>query len=157
MSWKIFFCKRTLFFMILMICNSTLASKIIYVDDIAIGANDGSSWKNAYIFLQDALVDSTSAEKPVEIRVAQGIYKPDRGSGIRLGDRDATFELMNNVTLSGGYAGVSMSDPNMRDVLLYETILSGDLAGNDVDVNDPSNLLNEPTRAENSLTIVRGF
>ena len=52
--------------------------KIIYVDDDAAGANDGSSWQNAYIYLQDALADANSSVKPVEIRVAQGIYKQDK-------------------------------------------------------------------------------
>jgi predicted outer membrane repeat protein len=39
---------------------------------------------------------------------------------------------------------------------VYETILSGDLNGNDVDVPDPCDLLDEPTRAENSYHVVTG-
>jgi hypothetical protein len=53
--------------------------KTIYVDDDANGLNNGTSWQNAYKFLQDALADSNSSVKPVEIRVAEGIYKPDWG------------------------------------------------------------------------------
>src|SRR4030042_5609177 len=60
-------------------CPAT-TGKIIYVDDNAVGLNDGSSWQNAYTFLQDALADANSAEKPVEIRIAQGIYKTDQGA-----------------------------------------------------------------------------
>ena len=52
--------------------------RIIYVDTDAIGADDGSSWENAYTFLQDALADANSAVKPVEIRLAKGTYKPDQ-------------------------------------------------------------------------------
>ncbi len=52
--------------------------KVIYVDDDAAGANNGSSWANAYNYLKDTLADANSAEKPIEIRVAQGIYKPDQ-------------------------------------------------------------------------------
>ena len=37
------------------------AEKIIYVDDDATGADDGSSWQDAYNFLQDALADAVSA------------------------------------------------------------------------------------------------
>ena len=136
---------------------STISSgKIIYVDDNAAGANDGSSWQNAYIYLQDALAGANSSEKPVEIRVAQGIYKPDQGAGQTAGDRAASFHLINNVALSGGFAGINKPDPNERNIEKYKTILSGDLAGDDVDVNDPDELLDEPTRAENSLKIVGG-
>ena len=74
-------------------CGFAHANKIIYVDDDATGANDGSSWQNAYIYLQDALADADNSEKPVEIRVAQGTYKPDQGTGQTAGDREATFRL----------------------------------------------------------------
>jgi hypothetical protein len=71
------------------------------------------------------------AARPIEIRVAQGVYKPDQGTGRTPRDRAATFPLLNGITLRGGYAGAAAVDPNARDVALYETILSGDLAGND--------------------------
>ncbi len=101
---------------------------ILYVDDDAAGANDGSSWDNAYKYLQEALSTAYSGD---EIRVAQGIYKPDQGVGQTPGDREATFHLINGVTLKGGYAGAGAPDPNARDIELYETILSGDLNGDD--------------------------
>jgi hypothetical protein len=102
---------------------------IIYVDINATGANDGSSWLNAYNYLQDALADANSAEKPVEILVAQGIYKPDEDTlhPEGTGNREATFQLLNDVTINGGYAGFGGADPNARDTELYETILSGNL------------------------------
>lgn len=133
------------------------ADKIIYVDDDAVGANDGSSWQNAYNFLQDALVDANSAEKPIEIRVAQGIYAPDTNSvnPDGTGNGEATFQLINNVTIMGGYAGVSETDPNARDIEVYVTFLNGDLRKNDIDVNDPVNLL-LPDRYDNSEVIVTG-
>ena len=140
-------------FLLVAVCT-TARGGVIYVDDDAVGANDGTSWQNAYAFLQDALADTNSAEKPVEIRVAQGTYKPDQGSGQTPGDREATFQLINGVTLAGGYAGFGEPDPNARNVELYETILSGDLEGNDVDVNDPHDLLEEPTYNDNSYHIV---
>ena len=139
----------------LMLMSSAMA-RTIYVDANAAGANHGSSWANAYNFLQDALVDANSSQKPVEIRVAQGIYKPDQGAGITPGDREATFQLINDVILKGGYAGFGEPDPNERDIELYETILSGDLDGNDVDVNDPRYLWYESTRQENSYHVVTG-
>jgi hypothetical protein len=63
------------------------------------------------------------------IRVADGTYLPDTTG---LGDsRWATFQLANGVTLEGGFAGCGATDEDERNVELYETILSGDLDGND--------------------------
>lgn len=97
---------------------------VITVDAGATGNNDGSSWPDAYRQLQSALAVASSGD---EIRVAQGLYKPAGASG----DRAATFQLLNGVTIKGGYAGLSAPDPNIRDIDVYETILSGDLNGDD--------------------------
>ena len=37
--------------------------KIIYVDADAIGANDGSSWANAFNYLQDALITASAGDE----------------------------------------------------------------------------------------------
>jgi len=109
--------------------GSVSVGKVIYVDEIAAGANDGSSWDDAYNFLQDALADANEAEKPVEIRLAQGGYSPDKDTQNPEGtaDRQATFQLINGVALKGGYAGLGTADPNARDVVLFETALVGDI------------------------------
>jgi len=149
-------CLVTSILLLFALCTSTMG-KTIYVDDDAAGANEGSSWLNAYKYLQDALADANSAQKPVEIRVAQGIYKPDQGKNQTLGNREATFQLINGVTLKGGYAGLGEPDPNARDIELYETILTGDLNGDDAQVLELLDLLYEPTRAENSYHVVAGI
>ena len=107
--------------------STTAIGKIIYVDAHAPGANNGVSWLDAFNYLQDALAIAQSGD---EIRVAQGLYTPDRGGGNRLCDREATFQLINDVTINGGYAGFDEPDPNTRDITAYETILSGDLGIN---------------------------
>jgi hypothetical protein len=137
---------------------STAAAEVIYVDADANGVNDGSSWVDAYNYLQDALADANTSAKPVEIHVAKGIYTPDSNSADPngSGDRTATFRLINGVSLRGGYAGFGEPNSNARDIEVYETILSGDLDGDDVDVNDPYDLLSEPTRADNSYHVVTG-
>jgi hypothetical protein len=140
--------------MFLLCITSTVTGKIIYVDDNALGANDGSNWENAYNFLQDALADANSNSDVNEIRVARGIYKPDQGAGITPGDREATFQLIDGVTVKGGYSGFGEPDPDAREIELYDTILSGDLAGNDLEVTNPCDLLDEPTRNENSYHVV---
>ncbi|MBN2593697.1 MAG: right-handed parallel beta-helix repeat-containing protein [Sedimentisphaerales bacterium] len=135
--------------------------KVIYVDDDAVGLNDGSSWNNAYTFLQDALTDANSAEKPVEIKVAQGIYKPDQGANQTPGNRKATFKLLNETIFKGGYAGFGQTNPNARDFELYKTILNGDLSDNDVPIDDPlflsenpRFLSDDPSRTDNCIRVV---
>jgi predicted outer membrane repeat protein len=135
---------------------ATDPNHVVFVDANATGANDGSSWKHAHHFLQDALADANSVSGPVEIRVAQGVYRPDQSSAHPGGTRDqnASFCLLDGVAIRGGFAGVGTPDPNARDVARYESVLSGDLAGNDIPVADPCDLLTEPTRLENSYTLV---
>ena len=60
---------------------STIAqATVIYVDANATGANDGSSWEDAYNYLQDALYDPILYGGPADIWVAEGIYCPDSDS-----------------------------------------------------------------------------
>jgi parallel beta-helix repeat protein len=121
--------------------GTSFGGKIIYVDAYAPGNNDGSSWTNAYRYLQNGLADAKSSAKPVDIRVAQGVYKPDEDTlhPAGTGDRTAAFQLINGVTIKGGYSGTQMSllgaDPDARDIALYQTILSGNI-GAPSDAND---------------------
>jgi hypothetical protein len=113
--------------------TSTAAQTVVYVDKSATGpTHDGSSWCSAYLYLQDAL---GVAQQGDEIRLADGTYVPDT-SGLE-DPREATFHLLNGVTIAGGYAGCGAVDPDERDVVAYETILSGDRHGND-DPNGPA-------------------
>jgi predicted outer membrane repeat protein len=140
--------------LLLVVARTAAATGIIYVDTNAPGANNGTSWEDAYVFLQDALAEAEIAEKPVEIRVAQGIYTPGQGfMGARAQYR-AHFRLINEVAIKGGFAGFSEADPNARDIELYKTILSGDLEGNDADINNPSDMGGDPTRADNCRNVV---
>lgn len=150
---KVNIIKRTavLVFFPMLVSSNITAGNVIYVDDSAIGTNNGTSWENAFNYLQDALVTVSDGD---EIRVAQGIYTPDQGAIQTHGVREATFRLINDVTLKGGYAGYGKPDPNMRNINLYETILSGDLNGNDVDVNKPGDLWGAISRIENSFHVV---
>jgi hypothetical protein len=93
-------------------CHRAAWGRIIYVDRNAKGAINGSSWTNACRNLEDALGKARSAEKPVEVRVAQGVWKPG-WSGYSVEEkRHASFELYSGVTLKGGYAGVEGEDPD---------------------------------------------
>ena len=143
----------TVFLAVLSLCG-VARGKVIYVDDAAAGSNNGSSWADAYNHLQDALADANIAENPIEIHIAQGLYTPDLGEGITPGERSAEFKMLNNLTVQGGFAGFSELDPDARDFEKYETILSGDLEGNDVEVAGLSELRDEPTRSDNSRMII---
>ncbi|MHC4556456.1 MAG: right-handed parallel beta-helix repeat-containing protein [Planctomycetota bacterium] len=122
---------------ILVTILSTAASpKTIYVDTDATGANNGYSWADGFLCLQNAL---TVARDGDEIWVAEGTYTPDRrtvwdqpGAAVTAsGNRMSTFRLIDGVALRGGYAGVDAANPNERVITLYESVLSGDLDGND--------------------------
>ncbi|MHC4314737.1 MAG: right-handed parallel beta-helix repeat-containing protein [Planctomycetota bacterium] len=86
--------------------------------------------RTPYRYLQNALGAAVSGD---EIRVAQGIYRPDEDSAhpTGTGSRTATFRLKNGVVITGGYAGFGQPVPDARDPNTHETILSGDLLGND--------------------------
>ncbi|MBN2272407.1 MAG: hypothetical protein JXN61_17480, partial [Sedimentisphaerales bacterium] len=126
-----------------------------YVDADATGDNNGATWDDAFNYLQDAL---SAARLGDEIWVAQGIYKPDRDTDnpAGTGSREATFRLKSGVRVKAGYAGYGEADPDERDIARFETILSGDLSGNDAEVGDPCDLLNETSRSENSYHVVGG-
>lgn len=99
---------------------------VIHVDaDAVAGANDGSSWADAYLSFASALADAT-IQSGDEIWVAEGVYKPTAGV-----DRAATFRLVGDVQVYGGFDGTE-SDRQQRDPRVHEVILSGDIAVTDV-------------------------
>lgn len=128
-----------------LLAGPALAGRVIqtlYVDGRATGLNNGSSWENAFRCLQNAL--PAALGPGTEIRVAQGVYKPDQyttlnrfGTDLHMsGDRTAAFKLPQGAAILGGYAGCGAPNPDARDVEAYPSILSGDLAGNDVELKD---------------------
>lgn len=132
--------------MLLLLPAGLAAHAQVYVDAGATGANDGTSWADAYIHLQDGLQRARQAGQPKEVWVAAGTYYPDRGASVTLGSRTATFLLnVNGLSLYGGFAG-GETMRSERDPEANPTILSGDLAGND-DASPAS-------RSENSLHVV---
>ncbi|MHC4640174.1 MAG: right-handed parallel beta-helix repeat-containing protein [Planctomycetota bacterium] len=142
----------------------TTEAQRIYVDMDAAGANDGTSWEDAYNYLQDALSEARAAPTPVEIHVAQGIYTPDCNSSspTGTGNRRSSFGIVNKTSLKGGYAGASAPDPNARNIELYETVLSGDLNGDDSPdfANNGENSYHVVTGSGNysmETTIIDGF
>ncbi len=128
------------------------AARDIYVDAAAAsGANDGTSWQNAYTNLQDALADAGSGS---QIWVAAGTYYPDVGRSLTDDDPAATFHLRPGVAVFGGFVGTENSLQE-RDPAANETILSGDIDGNDTAACDTSSGV-EPIKGSNSIHVVTG-
>jgi hypothetical protein len=100
------------------------------VDAEAKGTNDGTSWADAFTDLQDALYLAESSEGAVrEIWVADGTYCPSQRTD-PADPRSATFQLLNGVTIYGGFAG-GETELSQRNPAVNQTVLSGDLAGDD--------------------------
>jgi len=98
----------------------------IYVNGSAGGANNGSSWADAYTSLHDALSSAVASDS---IFVAKGLYVTHAS------DRNVSFALKDSVELFGSFAGdedVLHYDFSMRDFEMNKTVLSGDITGDDV-------------------------
>ena len=112
--------------------SALLQTKIHYVNGSASGANDGSSWTDAFTSLQSELEAANYADA---IWVAAGTYKPSvEDDGTVDEPRKFTFGMKEGVKIYGGFAGdedPSVFDLDDRDFITNETVLSGDLNGND--------------------------
>ncbi|UCE58461.1 MAG: right-handed parallel beta-helix repeat-containing protein [Phycisphaerales bacterium] len=127
------------------------AGQVLYVDDDAALGGNGSGWSSAFTYLQDALFAAAADPSIEEIRVGGGSYYPDRdeAGNVTALDRSATFRLRNNLAVRGGYRGRSgHGNANHRDLIEFESVLSGDLAGGDTGAPD------DPSHQENSIHIV---
>jgi hypothetical protein len=90
---------------------------ILYVDPGATGANNGSSWTNAYTSLSTALNAATANVD--EVWVKDGTYKPGTA-------RADSFVVKQGVQVYGGFAG-SETARSQRVQTAGDTVLSGDI------------------------------
>lgn len=127
-----------LFFFCLVLGSSLTAQQTIYVKSDAAGANNGTSWQNAYTALSAALAAAVSGD---QVWVAAGTHKPVSATP------NASFTVQAGVALYGGFNG-SETMLSARNPATNVTILSGDLAGNDVVGNYATN------RTDNSTHVV---
>ncbi len=94
-------------------------TRIVYVDDSAVGANNGSSWANAHTQLHAAL---TNFEDWDQIWVAAGTYKPV--------DTSTSMTVPPSVSLYGGFVGNETS-LGARNPAANLSLISGDMNDND--------------------------
>ncbi len=143
--------------------NTVQASKsrtnaIIYVDKNVIGGNDdGTSWGNAYVHLQDALYDAAPGD---QIWVAQGVYFPDWDPILKYstGNREASFNMINDVAIYGGFApSQNITEFNNRNWYVYTTTLSGNI-GLYTNADNSFHVIYNPESASlNNSAILDGF
>ncbi len=136
---------------------------VIYVKYDATGANNGTSWADAYTDLQKALDRvEICGDCGDEIWVAAGTYKPTSDYGLNIGNRGKHFRLKNGVAVYGGFAGTETSRDE-RDRRTNITVLSGDLDGNNSpDPNDAYHVFYHPQAQDpnlnlNSTAVLDGF
>ena len=117
------------FIMCLGIASSYGAVK--YVKSNASGANNGTSWANAYTDLQNAIGNAVAGD---QVWVAAGTYKPTSWPNGGAGERYKHFSLKAGVAVYGGFSGVESLLAN-RDIDTNKVICSGDIgiAGNNSD------------------------
>ncbi len=109
-----------------------LPSSVLCVDADAPAGGYGLVWETAFDDLQAALdkaellnSDEDESNNIEQIWIAEGTYKPTE---LLEGEeaRSASFSLLNNVALYGGFQGTETAI-DQRDWTVHETILSGDL------------------------------
>lgn len=124
-------------------------ANVLFVRAGATGANNGSSWRDAYTSLRTALAAAVSGQ---ELWVAEGTYKPSPWNAqdpLNFLVRRETFALKDGVALYGGFAG-GETLREQRDWVAHPTILSGDLIGNDA-AGLPAN---DASRSDNSKYVL---
>jgi len=109
---------------------------IYYVKHNAAGSNNGTNWADAFTSLQSALDLSVSGD---QVWVAAGTYEPSYDYGLNIPAPDTArgfhFRMIEGVAIYGGFAGTEdplSFDLADRDFVANETILSGDLSGDDI-------------------------
>jgi len=108
-----------------MLLTANASAQILRVSTFGANSNSGYTWGTALRTVQKALNLAATDPSITRIEVAAGTYKPG-------GSRSSSFQLVDGVTLIGGYpaAGGSTSDPDSN-----VTVLSGDI-GTAGDITD---------------------
>jgi len=117
---------------------------VIYVNAAATGANNGSSWTNAFTTLPPAL---TAAGASDEIWVAQATYKPTATS-----NRTIAFVLKDGVSVYGGFAG-NETQRTQRDPDAHVTVLSGDIGAPGVSTDNSYHVVTADATVSNTARL----
>ncbi|WP_432410226.1 HYR domain-containing protein [Rasiella sp. SM2506] len=98
-------------------------TNIVYVDANGTGANNGTSWVDAFTDLQDAITAAEVCASVNTIYIAEGTYYPTTTA-----DRTISFEIPGNTNVYGGFSpNNGVINLVTRDFNTYPTILDGDI------------------------------
>lgn len=101
---------------------------IVYVRKSATGANNGTSWTNAYKDLSTALVAAASGS---DIYISADTFYLPAGAG-----RSVAYTIQNkSLNIYGGFPATGNPSFSNRNISLYKTIISGDVNKNDGSVS----------------------
>ena len=112
--------------------NDRNAFSVLCVDIDGSPGGNGSTWATAFTGLQEALTEAELLNSDAilendvnQIWLAEGIYRPT--VEFESGDpRSTSFELLDGVTLIGGFSGSEIA-LSQRDWVTHRTTLSGDI------------------------------
>ncbi|MBP6826454.1 MAG: T9SS type A sorting domain-containing protein [Saprospiraceae bacterium] len=129
-------------FQLMLFCISLMtathaAAQVLYVKSNAAGANNGTSWADAYTSLDAALAVAVPGG---QVWVAAGVYKSSNPT-------PKSFNVQSGVQLYGGFAGTETA-LSQRNYETNVTILSGDISGNDISGDFTQN------RTDNALHVL---
>lgn len=96
---------------------------IIYVNWSAAGNNNGASWGNAFVSLDDAI---NAASEGNQIWVIEGTFVPSNTHGLGATNMYKHFPVKNGVKMYGGFSGWENFESE-RDLINNTTTLSGNL------------------------------
>ena len=81
--------------LVLIIFSCSFSYSQVYVNSIAVGANDGSSWNDAFTDIQSGINAADASPTETEVWVAAGTYL-----------QGAQINLRDNVQVYGGFPNV---------------------------------------------------
>lgn len=138
----------------LLLLPSLAAADTLHVDaNLTTGANDGSSWTDAFQGESGLMVALAASLSGDQIWVADGTYKPSS-----TGTRTSVFQLKNGVEIYGGFSGGEATLDARPSIGTSVSLLLGDLLE-----NDGSNLRNDNSyhlisgTGSNSTAVIDGF
>lgn len=128
---------------------------ILYVSSNATGANNGTSWANAFTKLQNALETARRCSSSLQVWVAGGTYYPDEGVLPVDNSKDESFKLRDNLAIYGGFSGTETTLAERNLSLNNASILSGEIQQDGNQLNNTNNVV----LAENlsSTAVLDGF